>query len=101
MTRKSKLLQFPKLKPSRPLSPLAAEAKEHLKEFRPKQYREMKKAGTLDEYVELLACQAKHALDSALASGLAHDQARELARDLYLLPDEDDVPDLMNNPYLR
>jgi hypothetical protein len=80
---------------------LATEAWFHLREFRPKQFRALMEAGTLEEYVEGLGNRAKDVLDSALEQGLAHDQAMELAVPYYLLPDEEEVPDLLNNPYPR
>ena len=77
-----------------PLTTLGVKIRDHLKEHRPRLAKELEKAGTLDQTSASLQDQADVAYDEARNSGLAPDQAREVARDVWAFPDEEDAPDL-------
>ena len=77
-----------------PLTTLGVKLRDHLKEHRPRLAEELEKAGTLDQTSASLQDQADVAYDEARNSGLAPDQAREVARDVWAFPDEEDAPDL-------
>ncbi len=77
-----------------PLLPLGDRIKAHLKEHRPRLAKQLEEAGTLDQTSASLQDQADVAYDEARNSGLAPDQAREVARDVRAFPDEEDAPDL-------
>ena len=77
-----------------PLTTLGVKIRAHLKEHWPKLAKELEKAGTLDQTSASLQDQADVAYDEARNSGLAPDQAREVARDVRAFPDKEDAPDL-------
>ena len=77
-----------------PLTTLGVKIRDHLKEHRPRLAKELEKDGTLDQTSASLQDQADVAYDEARNSGLALDQAREVARDVRAFPDEEDAPDL-------
>ena len=67
----------------------------HLKEHRPKMYRQLPQDGQLDPVVEQLAVLANQVEQQAWESGLAQDQVRELGKQIWMLPDEESEPDLL------
>src|SRR5689334_21828768 len=62
------------------LSPWAQEAKEHLQKHRPKMYRQMQKAGTLDSQVEKMANNAREEFHLAANNGMDPFEAESEAR---------------------
>ena len=77
-----------------PLTTLGDKIKAHLKEHRPKLAKELEKAGTLDQASASLQDLADVAYDDARNSGLAPDQAREIAQAGWAFPDEEDMPNV-------
>jgi hypothetical protein len=75
-------------------------AKEHLKEFRPRLYKELAKEGRLVNFLDTQLNEANTEFDLSLEAGLGYDGAWERAKCYLLLPDEREVPDLANNRYL-
>jgi hypothetical protein len=76
------------------LSGWALEMKAHLKEFRPKMYRDLLEAGKLDEVCQNSADQAKEAYGQMVDGGMDPHEAHREARVQYLLlPSETDVSD--------
>jgi uncharacterized FlgJ-related protein len=72
----------------------------HLKQFRPKLYREMKKAGELEKFALSAQESAKDMFETLVRRGVdPHDAQIRAERTYILLPDEKEVPDLANNPY--
>ncbi len=69
---------------------LGHKIRHHLKEHRPTLASQLEEAGTLDQTSASLQDLADVAYDEARNSGLAPDQARELARDVWAFPDEED-----------
>ena len=64
----------------------------HWRKYRPRMFKELEKAGTLDEAVHNAEEWTIEAYDQAIRSGLHPDQARELVREEWaFLPDEEDV----------
>jgi hypothetical protein len=83
----------------KPLGRFAQIAHDHLREHRPRMYRELKKEGRLREFVEGQAEQYGQMVADLVGQGVAHDAAHEEAALLYLyLPTEEDVPRLGENP---
>ncbi len=76
------------------MTSLGAKIRSHLKEHRPTLAKQLEEAGTLDQTSASLQDQADLAYDDARNSGLSPDQAREIARDVWAFPDEEDAPDL-------
>ena len=60
-------------------------AYEHWKEFLPKRYKELLKAGQLPKALERAAKQTDVEMQNALDAGIPHDQAWEEIRGRYLL----------------
>ena len=77
-----------------PLMPLGHRIKAHLKEHRPTLAKQLEEAGTLDQTCASLQEVDAVAYDDARNSGLAPDQAREIARAGWAFPDEEDMPNL-------
>lgn len=76
------------------LSRWAREMKAHLKEFRPKMYRDLLKAGDLDRVCQETAQRALEAYWQMVDAGVEPHEAWRVARVEYLLlPSEKDVPD--------
>lgn len=67
---------------------LKAQADDHWERFRPKIYRALKKAGTLDAALSQAAETAVLILHQSERAGLSPDQARELAMPKILVPPE-------------
>lgn len=61
----------------RQLTPWAHLLKEHLKEFRPKQYQRLLQAGQLNDHAQKIVDQAERELNDLLNQGLQYDQAFE------------------------
>ncbi len=81
-----------------PLGRFAQIAHDHLKEHRPKMYRELKASGQLEEFLKERAEAAGSLLSDLIGQGAAHDAAwEEASRELYL-PTEEDVPHLGESP---
>jgi len=83
------------------LSGWALEMKAHLKEFRPRMYKELLESGNLDEACQSAADQAKAAYGQMVDGGMDPHEAQREARIRYLLlPSEKDVPDaqMFGNP---
>ncbi len=72
-----------------PLTTLGDRIKAHLKEHRPTLAKQLEAAETLDQTSASLQDLADVAYDEARNSGLSPDQAREVARDVWALPDEE------------
>lgn len=87
-----------RIKPKQ-LSPWAERAKAHWKEYRPKMYAELEKAGTLDEEAQKASDQTEEEYCQAIEDGMSPDGAWEMLRERYLFPpSEEDVPLLGENP---
>ena len=56
--------------------------KEHLRKHRPKEYRELKAAGTLDKVIEKRSIQASELMWEMFKQGMTYSQARELVREI-------------------
>jgi hypothetical protein len=67
---------------------------DHLKEHRPKMFKELKKQGTLNQYVKSLEDRASGQLVSLEQHGLFPHEAWEIVKDQVLLPTEEDAPTL-------
>jgi len=65
----------------------ALELQQHLKEFRPQLYKELKQAGELEKYCQKQANHAHQMERSLFHQGLSPHEARERARDTYIFPD--------------
>lgn len=72
------------------LDPLALQIKEHLRQFRPEEYRGLKTAGTLDASVSQRADQVMEALASLRQQNIPYNQAWEMVRDQGFPPSEDE-----------
>ena len=70
------------------LSAWGLQAKEHLRQHRPKQYSQLKEQGSLDQFCQNLADEALNVLDAQEESGASPDMARESAMQKLLLPAE-------------
>jgi hypothetical protein len=66
----------------------------HLKQHRPKMFRELKKQGKLNQYLKSLENRASGQLISLEESGLAPFEAWEIVSRDVLLPSEEDVPNV-------
>ena len=73
-------------------------AHDHLKEHRPKLYRQLKREGRLEAFVNGQAEQCGQLLSDLIGQGVAHDAAWEEASRLLYLPTEADVPRLGESP---
>lgn len=83
----------------KPLSPWAMEAEAHWRKYRPKMYRELKQSGELNDFLEKAARRAMDQCVAYVEAGMHPFEAEsEAKRDYLLLPDEDDVPLLGENP---
>ena len=70
------------------LSPWARRLSDHLGEFRPKQYEDLKASGTLHEYVQEIVDHAKEEMSDLMQTGLPYNQALEvIAPQLYPPPE--------------
>ena len=68
------------------------EAPDHWKEFRPKMYQELAKAGKLPSALKVAAERTAHEMQVLLEAGFQHHQAWEAVRETYLfLPEEEGV----------
>jgi hypothetical protein len=81
-----------------PLGRFAQIAHDHLKEHRPKLFRQLKQEGRLRAFVEGQAEQYSQLLFDLIVQGAAHDAAHEEASRLLYLPTEEDVPRLGEDP---
>jgi hypothetical protein len=69
---------------------LGLRIKEHWRKYRPRMFKELVRAGKLDEAVRQAEEMTISAYDQAIGAGLAPDQARELVSEEWaLLPDEE------------
>jgi hypothetical protein len=59
----------------------------NLREFHPKDYREMQKNGTLNDYVQKQSKQAAEQVASLMSKGLQRHEAEEMVLPDYLLPE--------------
>lgn len=73
-------------------------ARAHLKEHRPKLYRELEASGDLESFLEDRREAASRVLDEYLSRGLSYDQGWEAASRELFLPSEEDVPLLGEEP---
>jgi len=72
----------------RNLSPWGWKLHDHLKEFSPNLYRDLKQNGTLYEHCQKIADNAKRELSDHLQTGLPYNQAFELVKDQLYPPPE-------------
>lgn len=73
----------------RQLSPWAHLMKAHLKQWRPKEYKQLLQDGNLNDHVQEIVNQAEEELNSLLNQGFAYNQAFEKIRDqLYPRPEK-------------
>ena len=56
--------------------------KEHLRKHRPKEYRELKAAGTLDRVIEKRSIQASELMSTMIKQGASYSQALEHVREI-------------------
>jgi hypothetical protein len=83
----------------KPLSPWAMEAEAHWRKYRPKMYREMEQSGELNDFLAKAARRAMDQCAASVAAGMHPLEAEsEAKRNYLLLPDEEDVPLLGENP---
>jgi hypothetical protein len=80
------------------LTSLGWQIHDHLKQYRPKMFQELKAHGHLKQTVEAMQNQAKQDLINLEESGLSRNQAWEIVKDDVLLPTEEDVPKLGESP---
>jgi hypothetical protein len=83
------------------LSRLAALAGHHLRQHRPKLYRELQQSGRLQAFLQERGKAASDLLGSLVEQGRSWDQAWEVAKDEIYLPTEADVPKLVPPPLSR
>lgn len=76
------------------LTSLGWQIHDHLKQHRPKMFRELKNRGTLNATVLRMQDQANRKMDALERGGLYHHEAWEIMKDDVLLPSEEDVPNL-------
>jgi hypothetical protein len=76
------------------LTGLGWQIHDHLKQYRPKMFQDLKAHGQLKQTVEAMQNQANKDLASLEDSGLSRNQAWEIVKDDVLLPSEEDVPTL-------
>src|SRR5690348_8386727 len=81
------------------LSPWSHEAKEHLLKYRPKMAAELQSQGSLDDWAQNAANRAVEESARSIENGMSClDAQREAKLNHYLLPSEEDVPHLGENP---
>jgi hypothetical protein len=76
------------------LNSLGWEIHDHLKEFRPKMFQELKDQGRLNESIKRMQDQASARMASLENAGLYRHEAWEIVKDDVLLPAEEDVSNL-------
>lgn len=69
-------------------------AHNHWQEYLPERYRSLKKAGMLSQSLRAAAEQTLRDLEELKGQGFDHEQAWEMARNLYLFPQGEPDPDL-------
>jgi intracellular sulfur oxidation DsrE/DsrF family protein len=74
------------------LSALGQNIKNHYKKFRPKVYRQLVREGKAAEFFQRKEDQAAELGELLWKQGLAPDQIRELIRDQFFPPSEEDQP---------
>jgi hypothetical protein len=77
-----------------PLGRLGHQIREQWEVNRPTMVSVLRAEGVLDTYVAQVEAMAHSVEASAIRSGLSHDQARELSRDVWALRDEEDEPQI-------
>ena len=70
------------------LSPWARRLRDHLLEFRPKQYEDLKASGTLHEYVQEIVDHAAEEMSDLLQQGTPYNQALEVIKPQLFPPPE-------------
>ena len=76
------------------LNSLGWTIRDHLKQYRPKMFQDLKSQGKLKQTVESMQNQASASMASLEDQGLYHHEAWEILKDDVLLPSEEDVPNL-------
>ena len=76
------------------LDSLGWQIHDHLKEHRPKMFRELKNHGMLNATILRMQNQANDRMQALEDGGLYHHEAWEIVKDDVLLPTEEDVPNL-------
>lgn len=76
------------------LNSLGWKMHDHLKQFRPRMFQELKNDGSLNQYLSNLQETIGAQLDDLEDSGLAHHEALEMVRDQMYPPAESDQPTL-------
>lgn len=76
------------------LTGLGWQIHDHLKQYRPKMFQDLKQQGKLKQTVEAMQDKANADMASLEDSGLSRNQAWEIVKDDVLLPTEEDVPRL-------
>jgi hypothetical protein len=83
----------------KPLSPWAIEAKEHLQKYRPKMPSELQSQGKLDDWAQSAANRAVEESVQSTYNGMDPLEAdRQAKLNHYLLPSEEDSPELGADP---
>jgi len=83
----------------KPLSPWAIEAKEHLQKYRPKMASELQSQGKLDDWAQSAANRAVEESVQSRYNGMEPLEAQRQAKlNNYLLPSEEDSPELGADP---
>lgn len=72
-----------------------------MQENRPTMYREAEQAGKLEDLAVAAQTQAEQTVASLISEGVNPMEAQSQATQELLLPDEKQVPDLNQNPFLR
>jgi hypothetical protein len=80
------------------LTSLGLKIKRHWKQYRPKMYADLVRADRLDEAVYAAEQAALNSEATLLRQGLNPDQVRELTREEWAFPSEEDVPELGSDP---
>ena len=70
------------------------QARAHWREYLPSRYRQLKQAGKLEQALRDAADATERELTSLKDQGFDHEQAWEMARNLYLFPQGEPDPDL-------
>lgn len=83
-----------------PLAPEEQRVKDHWLKYRPRMSAELQKLGHLDNSVKGAVDLMAESMSDLLGSGLDYQSALEKSRPIAYLPDEEDVPELPNNPLL-
>jgi len=76
------------------LSRFAVLAGNHLREHRPRMYRELQQSGQLEAFLRQRAEAAQKILGDMVEAGSQYHEAWEVAKDEIYLPTEQDVPNL-------